>query len=257
MSLSARRPPIAAALLLAFWALPAAAPARSAPPPLRPQDAPLPRGRKPTCWESSSGRISANRPQLQRLPGPGGGLAITYRRLGGEPPLSAAELRRQLQNPPRYEQERSAILGLLQALRRLGVTLVLGPPRKSGAMAEWEPKSAVLRIRPDASSRGTRVFARILNHESIHVAQSCRAGGLRARPVPLGLPRPATATLDRQLSHPLYAAAGPTERAVEQEAYANHHRLDLGLTLLARHCGRLPGHTEGRESGGRARLASP
>ncbi|MFM7677192.1 MAG: hypothetical protein ACKO5F_16800 [Synechococcus sp.] len=247
------------ATLLALASLSAPALAQSRPPAavLRPQDAPLSPLHEAHLFRELERADLRNRPQIQRLPGPGGGTAITYRRQSGDPPLSPAELRRQLEHPPRYEQERSAILRLLQALRRLGVTLVLGPPRRNGAMAEWEPKSAVLRIRPDASSRGTRVFARILNHEAIHVAQSCRAGSLRARPVPLGLPRPATATLDLQLSHPVYSAAGPSERVVEQEAYANHNRLDLALALLARHCARQPGHTAGSESGSRARATPP
>ncbi len=232
-------------------------PSLAAVPALRPQDSLLTPARQADLLAELQRADGRNRPQMRRLPGPGGALTITYRRPSEDPPLSVTELRRLIKDPPTYTVEREVILRLLQSLRRLGVTLVLGPPRRSGAMAEWEPKRAVLRIRPDAPGRGTPTFARILNHESIHVAQSCRAGRLRALPVPLGLPRPATPALDRQLSHPVYAGASANERIVEQEAYANHNRLELALTLLARHCRGLDGHTEESESGASAGALAP
>ncbi|MEA5473753.1 hypothetical protein VB716_05915 [Synechococcus sp. CCY9201] len=219
---------------------------------LRPQDAALTPSQELQLFRQLDQGDQRSRPRMTSIPGPGGGVAITYRREPGETPLTATQLHRLVANPPSYEKERVVITALLQALRRLGVTLVLGPPRKSGALAEWEPKTAVLRIRPDAANRGSRSFARMLNHEAIHVAQSCSSGRLRSMPKPLGLPRPASAVLDRQLSHRVYASASPTERIVEQEAYANHNRLDLSLQLLRRHCRPGAGQTGSSESGKRA-----
>jgi hypothetical protein len=40
----------------------------------------------------------------------------------------------------------------------------------------------------------------------------------------------------RYLSDPLYAKASPRELALEEEAYANQHRLDLGAQLVQTHC---------------------
>ncbi|MEA5423194.1 hypothetical protein [Synechococcus sp. CCY9202] len=247
-SLLALAPLLAAGLGFSGSWLPLAAAA----PVLRPQDAALTPSHEPLLFRQLDQGDQRGRPRITPIPGPGGGVAITYLKEPGEAPLTASQLRRLVANPPQYDRERAVITALLQTLRRVGVTLVLGPPRKSGALAEWEPKTAVLRIRPDAANRGSRSFARMLNHEAIHVAQSCSTGQLRAMPKPLGLPKPTSAVLDRQLSHPVYAKASPSERIVEQEAYANHNQLDLSLQLLRRHCRPVAGQTGASESGKRA-----
>jgi hypothetical protein len=85
-------------------------------------------------------------------------------------------------------------------------------------------------------AKGSREFARVLNHEAIHVAQSCRGGSLRSRPLPLGLPQQLDAASQRHLADPIYAKASARERTLEAEAYANQDRLSLGLQLLQVHC---------------------
>jgi hypothetical protein len=85
-------------------------------------------------------------------------------------------------------------------------------------------------------AKGSREFALVLNHEAIHVAQSCRRGLLQLHPQPLGLSRAVDAEARRYLSDPLYAKASPRELALEEEAYANQHRLDLGAQLVQTHC---------------------
>jgi len=176
--------------------------------------------------------------QPQATPIPGGGMRYTYKRISGEPPLTLEQIKALIVRPPRFDLERSAIRDLLLALRRSGVAVVLGQPRKVGAAGEWEPKRMVVRIRPDVPGKGSREFVRVLNHESIHVAQSCRNGSIHAQPVPLGLSRAVTARQLRNLAAPLYAGATPRERALEEEAYANQHNLSLGRQLLQVHCRR-------------------
>lgn len=169
---------------------------------------------------------------------PGGGVRYTYKHIAGEPPLTLEQIKALIRNPPRFDQERLAIRQLLAALRRSGVAVVLGQPRKQGAAGEWEPRRMVVRIRPDVPGKGSREFVRVLNHESIHVAQSCRNGSIHAQPVPLGLSRAVDARQLRNLAAPLYANATPRERALEEEAYANQHNLSLGRQLLQAHCKR-------------------
>lgn len=170
------------------------------------------------------------------VPLPGGGLRYTYKRRVGDPPLTLAQLRQLVANPPTYSRERQVISGLLQALELRGVRLLLTQPRKPGAAGEWEPRRTTIRIRPDVIAKGTRNFARVLNHEVIHVAQSCRGGSLRARPQRLGLPDQPPPALERHLQDPAYAGASPRELALEREAYANQERLGLGQQLLQRFC---------------------
>jgi hypothetical protein len=174
----------------------------------------------------------------QAVPLPGGGTRYTYKHISGEPPLTLDQIKALIRRPPTYTTERLAIRDLLRQLRRAGVGVVLGQPRKQGAAGEWEPRRMVVRIRPDVPGKGSREFVRVLNHESIHVAQSCRNGSIRAQPVPLGLPRSLDARQLRSLAAPIYANATVRERALEEEAYANQHNLSLGLQLLQVHCKR-------------------
>lgn len=173
-------------------------------------------------------------PQVEHLPD--GSTRYHYRRRPGEPSLSLAELRQRLANPPTYSEERRAVLSLLRTLQAAGVQLELSRPRKPGAAAEWDAGQRTLRIDPGVPDRGSLDFARVLNHEAIHVAQSCKAGGLRASPVPLGLSRALSPVLARELDGPTYAGASALERSLEREAYAHQDQLALGETLLRRHC---------------------
>lgn len=169
-------------------------------------------------------------------PLPGGGVRYLYKRRAGEPELSIDEIRGLIQNPPRYDQERQSIVGLLTALQRAGTRLSLTTPHKPGAAAEWDHAARTLRINPSVIERGSVDFAMVLNHEAIHVAQSCKAGNLAARPQPLGLPIRPTPDLNQQLNDPLYGGADAWERSLEREAYAHQGQLGIGAELVRRHC---------------------
>ena len=170
------------------------------------------------------------------VPIPGGGTRYVYKRLSGEPPLNLEQVKALMRRPPRFDNEQRDIRRLLLLLRRIGVAVVLGPPRQVGAAGEWEPRRAVLRIRGDVPGRGSREFLRVLNHEAIHVAQSCRSGNIDARPMPLGLSRSLDRRQRRHLETPLYANASPRDRILEEEAYANQHSVGLTINLLNAHC---------------------
>jgi hypothetical protein len=169
-------------------------------------------------------------------PLPNGGTRYVYRKRPGEPDLSLAEIKALMANPPRFEAERAAISDLWAQLQHLGVRLKLEQPRKAGAAGEWDPAAQTLRIKPAVVDKGSAEFARVLNHEAIHVAQSCSGGGIRATPRPLGLPQQLPARLQTVLQQPTYARADARERLLEREAYANQEQLQLGLTLLRIHC---------------------
>jgi hypothetical protein len=170
------------------------------------------------------------------MPLPDGGIRYLYRRRAGDPLLSVAQIRERLRNPPDFELERRAIARLIPALERLGVLVVLAPPIKRGAAAEWDPTARTIRIQPSVVANGSAEFARVLNHEVIHVAQSCRRGGLAAQPKLLGLSTQLDAQGQRHLGDPVYAQASPLERALEREAYANQLNLELAIALLANEC---------------------
>jgi hypothetical protein len=216
----------------------------------RPQEAALPPTIQPLAADGADFSLTAARdaglfaqlaagdrawiPRAELIPG--GGTRYVYKKRADEPPLTVDQIKALLRQPPSFEQEQRAIRLLLDALRASGVRLILGPPNKHGAAGEWEPAQAALRIRPDIPAKGSREFARVLNHEAIHVAQSCSNGSIRAQPKPLGLPRSLDQAALRHLKEPLYTHASATERLLEEEAYANQHRLSLGGQLVEVHC---------------------
>jgi hypothetical protein len=173
-------------------------------------------------------------PRVERLAD--GRNRYVYKRRAGEAPLSLEQVKALLRNPPSFDREHGAIRQMLGSLERSGVVVLLEQPRKPGAAGEWNPRRAELRIRPDVPGKGSVEFARVLNHETIHVAQSCRGGGLRAQPKPLGLSRQLDARARQHLAEPLYAKASARERVLEEEAYAGQEQLSLGAQLLAAHC---------------------
>lgn len=165
-----------------------------------------------------------------------GRITYYYKRRSSDPPLSVAQIRRLMADPPQFDGERQAIIKTLDMLRLAGVRIQLLPPRKSGAAAEWDPRERTIRVRPDVLGSGSAEFAKVLNHEAIHVAQSCAHGHLRAMPRPLGLPDTLSPQLESVLRDSLYQTAGPLERHLEREAYANQHLLGLGAKLVGAHC---------------------
>ncbi|MEB3173481.1 MAG: hypothetical protein VKL97_06405 [Cyanobacteriota bacterium] len=172
----------------------------------------------------------------RREPLPNGGSRYVYRKRPGDPDLSLSEIKALMANPPRFESERQVIRQLWHQLERLGVNLRLEQPRKLGAAGEWDPAARTLRIKPQVVGKGSAEFVRVLNHEAIHVAQSCSGGSISAAPRPLGLPEQLPPGLQTVLQEPTYARADARERLLEREAYANQHELQLGLTLLRIHC---------------------
>jgi hypothetical protein len=173
-------------------------------------------------------------PRVELLPD--GRTRYHYQRHAGEPRLSLSEIRQRIADPPSFRLEQAAISQLLAVLGRAGARIQLVQPRKQGAAAEWDPGSRTLRIKPRVVASGSREFARVLNHEAIHVAQSCSRGHLRAMPKPLGLSQQLPSHLGTVLRESVYRQASPQVQLLEREAYANQHRLGLGADLVGRHC---------------------
>jgi len=174
--------------------------------------------------------------QPRAEPLPGGGTRYVYRRRPGDPELSIHQIKALMANPPTFARERQVIVRLWQQIEQRGVRVELSQPRKPGAAGEWDPARTTVRIKPQVVTKGSMEFARVLNHEAIHVAQSCMAGSPGAQPQLLGLPQQLPPALHHVLQYPTYAKASERERSLEREAYANQDQLDLGLSLLRLYC---------------------
>lgn len=170
-------------------------------------------------------------------PLPDGRIRYVYKRRAGDPELSIPEIKDLIESPPTFTRERLAIVELLSDLRRVGVRIELTQPRKPGAAGEWDPGQRAIRIQPRVVRKGSLEFAKVLNHEAIHVAQSCSVDGrLRTSPKPLGLHEQLPDSLASVLEEPIYRQASAIEQRLEREAYANQHQLELGAALVRQHC---------------------
>lgn len=170
-------------------------------------------------------------------PLPDGRIRYLYKRRAGDPELTIPQIRALMASPPTFSRERLAIGELLSDLRRVGVRIELTQPRKPGAAGEWDPGQRTIRIQPRVVRKGSQEFAKVLNHEAIHVAQSCSARGLlRATPRPLGLSDQLPGSLAAVMEEPIYRQASVHEQRLEREAYANQERLGLGAALVRQHC---------------------
>ncbi|MEB3257456.1 MAG: hypothetical protein VKN83_03950 [Cyanobacteriota bacterium] len=159
-----------------------------------------------------------------------------YKRRQGEPDLSVAELERLLQSPPTFEQERKEIAELLQALKLAGAKVVLAPTLKEGAAAEWDHQATTLRIQPRIIQKGSVDFLRVLSHEVIHVAQSCKAGSLSSKPEALGIEVNKQPDILSKLNDPVYSKASQWEQLLEKEAFAAQNYSSIARYHLERQC---------------------
>ncbi|MFN6340650.1 MAG: hypothetical protein ACK41W_18275 [Cyanobacteriota bacterium] len=165
-----------------------------------------------------------------------GSTRYLYKRRADEPDLSVPQLKALIESPPTFLKERSQIIDLLEKLRKAGVRVVLSPTIKKGAAGEWDHQLSTLRIQPDVANKGSVDFLRVLSHESIHVAQSCRGGSVTAQPKALGLEVENPGRLSRKLKDPVYADSSQWERRLELEAYGTQDNAKQVGQLIQKEC---------------------
>lgn len=165
-----------------------------------------------------------------------GSTRYLYKRREGEPDLSVAELQRLVESPPTFVQERQEIRELLQALKNAGVRVLIEPTLKQGAAAEWDHSATTLRVQPKIIDKGSVDFLKVLSHEAIHVAQSCKAGSLQAKPEALGINITSQTSIQAKLNDPVYANASQWEQLLEKEAYTAQDYPSIAAYHLNKHC---------------------
>jgi hypothetical protein len=167
---------------------------------------------------------------------PNGTTRYSYKRRAGEPTLSIAQIRNLMMNPPTFDPERRSISELWQVLEAKGVKIRLVIPLKVGAAGEWDAKQKTIRINPEVLDKGSKEFAWVLNHEAIHVAQSCKSGSITANPNVLGLAKKLTPEVELVLQKPPYLNASFQSKSLEREAFASQRNLSLGPSLVEAYC---------------------
>ena len=129
----------------------------------------------------------------------------------------------------------AAIRSITKTLWKKDVRLLISDDVTPNAGGIWDPGFGEIRLRPSTVAYGTDILAEALAHESAHVAQSCKAGGIHRSSQPMGIQVDPAKTYQRQLGSDLYAGP-PASKAVELEAYSVGAIPEWAPRLLEHYC---------------------
>lgn len=128
----------------------------------------------------------------------------------------------------------STISGQVNTLESLGIQVVVGEPSINGASAEWDSSSRTMTISANTMQQGSDAVLQAMNHEAVHVAQSCRAGGVGAAGTALGIGTSGQAA--QAIQHSTYAGISDEEKQMELEAYTLTNQAGAGIAAAVQHC---------------------
>lgn len=131
---------------------------------------------------------------------------------------------------------RETIKLVLKELRDIGVTVAIGNPRKLGAAAVWSPKTQTIKISPAKMEQGSLAVLRVLNHEAIHVAQSCKNGGVNYRVTPIGVDISPRKIYHTQMNSKIYSNASRDIKKAEKEAYSYEYSSQSAIYFINKYC---------------------
>lgn len=128
----------------------------------------------------------------------------------------------------------STIASQVHTLESLGIHVVVGQPSTDGASAQWDSGTRTMTISADTMQAGAPAVLQAMNHESVHVAQSCKAGGIGQAGTPLGIATSGEAAQDVQ--NEIYSGISPQEKQMELEAYTLTNQAGAGMAEVMQHC---------------------
>ena len=128
----------------------------------------------------------------------------------------------------------ATIAGQVSTLESLGIEVVVGDPSIEGASAAWDAASRTMTISSETMQKGSGAVLQAINHEAVHVAQSCKAGGVGSAGAALGIGTSGEAAL--ALQHEVYEGVSEEEKQMELEAYTLTNQAGAGVDAAVRHC---------------------
>ena len=134
-----------------------------------------------------------------------------------------------------YKREREKIKILLNKINLLNINNRL-EYTKSGAMGLWIPNQQLILLNTELINSGSYIFLDVLNHEIIHVAQSCFSNSLTSVPKRIGLPLDFNKSIQTNLDHKLYSKNTEEGLLIEREAYTYSDKDGAAEKLLDRFC---------------------
>ena len=162
--------------------------------------------------------------------------SIVYKKSNFQKELSQEELTFLIKNPRKYNQEQNFIKEALKFLNQLGISVFLLDLNDEKGSAFWSPKKQIIKIDRITLNAGSLTFAKILNHEMIHVAQSCKGGSINSYPRLIGLNEKMNKEKFNLLSSKVYKNLSKYEISLEKEAYSYQEKLSTGKYLIKKFC---------------------
>lgn len=165
-----------------------------------------------------------------------GSKSITYKKSNFQRELSKKELTNLIKNPRNFYQEQNFVKDSLKFLNQLGISLFLVDLENKKGSAYWLPEKKIIRIDSKTLNAGSFTFAKILNHEMIHVAQSCKGGSINSSPRLIGLNEKMNKETIYLLSSEVYKNLSSYQISLEKEAYSHQDNFSAGKYLINKFC---------------------
>tara|TARA_Y100001933_G_scaffold241776_1_gene268796 strand:+ start:3414 stop:4136 length:723 start_codon:yes stop_codon:yes gene_type:complete len=150
--------------------------------------------------------------------------------------LSLTEIEDIINNPPTFENERSFLKNIIYLLHELEINVIIINFKNNKIAGQWDYKNRIIKLNHNLIESGTKIFTTVLNHEVIHIAQSCMNGGISSRPKKIGLKLNIDREKDFLLSSEIYRNKSKKIILFEKEAYSYQDNLNLGLQLIKKYC---------------------
>ena len=162
--------------------------------------------------------------------------SIIYKKSNFERELSQNELINLINNPLTFYEEQKFVKEALKFLNQLGISIFLLDLNDKKGSAYWSPEKQIIKIDSKTLNAGTLTFAKILNHEMIHVAQSCKGGSINSFPKLIGLNEKLNEEKNYLLSSEVYKHLPKSQISLEKEAYSYQDNLSAGKYLINKYC---------------------
>ena len=162
--------------------------------------------------------------------------SIIYKKSNFQKELSQKELIYLIKNPRNFYQEQNFVEEALKFLNQLGISVFFSELNDKKGSAYWLPEKQIIKIDSKTLNAGSLTFAKILNHEMIHVAQSCKGGSINSFPKLIGLNEKLNQEKNYLLSSEVYKNLPKSQISLEKEAYSYQDNLSAGKYLINKYC---------------------
>ena len=175
-----------------------------------------------------------NAPKM--ITNPDSSKSIIYKKSNFQKKLSQKELTYLIKNPRNFYQEQNFVEEALKFLNQLGISVFLSELNDKKVSAYWLPEKQIIKIDSKTLNAGSLTFAKILNHEMIHIAQSCKGGSINSFPKLIGLNLKLNEEKTDLLSSEVYKNLPKYQISLEKEAYSYQDDLSAGKYLINKFC---------------------